>query len=195
MNRLTRFAFISSFSLIVFAAATCRADFTFTGFELTVDSLEFSMSGALPDELPVDAFNSLFFINSDINADPGFAFGSFVPADTATYSGSQELSSFFPVGTGAEEFGDYFVINFENDLSPGEVLSGDFSATWGPDRFPFDPDAFDFLNVQWGVGDAVGGGLQLGTVSNVPEPSAISLLLLSIFGLLQVRTNRQTLGQ
>ena len=153
------------------------------------------MSGALPDELPNDLAASLFFINSDINASPGFALGSFIPAQTATYSGSQELDSVFPVGTGGEAFGDYFVVNFQDALAPGEVFSGDFSATWGPFQIAFDPDAFEFLNVQWGTGDALGEGLQLGTVSNVPEPPAVSLLLLGIFGLLQVKTNRQTLGQ
>lgn len=195
MNKLAKFAVVSTFSLIVFSAATCRADFTFTGFELTENSLEFSMSGTLPDELPNDFATSLFFINSDINASPGFALGSYIPAQTATYSGSQDLDSVFPVGTGGEAFGDYFVINFQDALTPGEVFSGEFSATWGPNRIAFDPDAFEFLNVQWGTGDALGEGLQLGTISSVPEPSAVSLLLLGAIGLLQVKTSRQPLNK
>jgi hypothetical protein len=166
-----------AFSLI--AAAHSEAAVSIVNFQLTTTSLSFDISGTMPAAPPADLAYTFFILNPNPAASPGFALGNFTLASTKSFTGTQSL---FGILTGGTSFGDYVAIVFGSDsatvsLTPGQAISGTFSATWSTPVF--DPAAVTELDVSWGNagGSTIGGGVLLAGSVPVPEPSGAALLL------------------
>ena len=177
--------------LSALAAAPANAEISITNFSLTSNSVSFSISGNLPSTAPDQSLKTLFFLNSNLSASPGFALGSFNGSSSKSFSGSQPLSS---VMTGNSSNGDYFFTSFTNNLTANEAISGTLTANWtgGP---AFDPSQVTNLNVYWGTVATNGGTIFSGpllttvNVAAVPEPSSLVLMMLAS-GVMLIRRKR-----
>jgi hypothetical protein len=187
--------FISAIYVTIFACAApdqqASAAISINNLSLTASEINFEISGNLPIEAPAESRNTLFFVNANPEASPRFAYNDFHHASTITYTGVQTLDA---VLTGADYFGDYFVVRFGNRLVAGETLSGTLSANWS--AATFDPTALSVsgLNLFWGSssGSTVAGGKFLATVA-VPEPSAMLLTSLGSLALLRRKRIKTTI--
>lgn len=155
-------------------------------FSLGEKSITFDISGSLPNDLPRDVRDTIFFVNRNTAADPGFALGNFLGTRDIFFTGTQRLSGRFPVSTGNPDAGDYFYVSFSR-LSRGEFIDGTLTATWG--NTAFDPTGVEVIDVYWGVNLAlprspathpsvVTGGTLLTSVT-IPEPTST---LFTMFG-------------
>ncbi len=168
-------------SLFGSLAGGANAAISITNFNLSETSVTFDISGTFLATPPPGMFSCLFFANPDIAADPGFTVSNNLTATSASFSGTQALRSFSPSATGAAitNYGDYFLVAFENDFATNEAINGSFSATWGTPTFT--PSAVNSLDVYWGGNTAlpdlqvIESGVLLTTVQ-VPEPTSALLL-------------------
>lgn len=191
-SKLVIIWFVAVFSI----SSTTNAEFVVDNFGFTDSSVSFQISGALVGAVPEDGLVGLAFANTSA-ADPGFVTTSdFEFASSISWTGTQSVVSAL---TGSPLFGDYFVINFTEDLALGEDLSGTFSANFSPGTF--DVSEVDSINVIWGFAtdfagrtfhdaDFLGGSFQ--TSFAVPEPS--SGLVLAIAALFPLFRRRVAIG-
>jgi len=157
---------------------------------LTENSVSFGISGNLPGPLPDLDRHALFFVNPDINADPGFALGNFIVASSYSFTGTPPLRDINGVATGfAADEGDYFFVAFNEPLAVGNEVSGFLTATWNVTAF--DPSQVTSLDVYWGWnGGPINTGTYLTSVSVVPEPSAMTLVAFCVLGCASIRRRR-----
>ena len=160
--------------------STSYADFFVENFALTDSSVSFDISGTLAGPQPEAGLEDLFFVNSTFAA-PGF---TPLPGGAIDFSwtGSQALGNSF---TGNPLFGDYFFLEFSENLAVGDSLSGTFSAEFAAGTF--DVSEVDSINVIWGFAadfanrtfhdeDFLGGTLQ--TTFAIPEPGSFLTLII-----------------
>lgn len=180
--------------------ATITPALTFSNLILASDSFSVTVSGSMPEALPEENRHALYFVNSVANASPGFALGDFDEASSKSFSGAESFRSFYGLGTGGAQFGDYIVINFSQDFSPGQSMDGILSGHW--DAPALDPSQVSKLNVFWGSDSSLGGnggsitgGILIGSsvpVNAAPAtvPEVSSALLASLGGLFAFRRHR-----
>jgi len=182
---------------------SARAQIIISNFLMTSNNLSFDISGTLPNTPPptVDFSDALYFVNSDPASLPGFARwrGTFVVADFSQFSGLPQIGTSQAVGTGNTDFGDYFYVAFENDLTTGQSIFGTLNATWNSAAFV--PERVSTLNVFWGYNEnlpvdpstqpsGITGGTFLTSVV-VPEPSTYALLVMTGAGALWLARRRR----
>lgn len=187
MKKTTTFLVIGFLLSLSILSGAAKAAISVSNFNLTENSVSFELSGTLPDVTPGYAPHTLSFVNPNVSAAPGFALGSQLGSDTASFTGAQSLrSSPNPIATGGTVFGDYFYVDFDGELVAGEEVAGVVNATWASTAF--DPDAVGFLNAQWGTASEVTleGGVQLDTVF-VPEPSSLVMIAIGLAALVGVK--------
>lgn len=184
---------LAAFLLLALGQMSASAQISVSNFLLTSNSVSFSLSGTLPNPAPQTNPQTLYFVNPNVAASPGFALSTgFFDSSTQSFTGTQALRSIVPLATGNHEYGDYFYVAFENALAVGETIDGIVSATWSAPAF--DPAAVASLNLFWGVNDSlpfdpstqpslITGGTFLTSVV-VPEPSTYALLLMTSAGAL-----------
>lgn len=163
------------------------ATITITNFSLTENSVSFDISGTLPDHHPDFYLETFFFVNPGEWTDAAFTLETFLSASSFSFTGSQSLDPVYALGTGwLEEYGDYFYINFQDDLAGGESVSGNLMALWG--KTAFDPTQVASLVVNWGsyYEESAIYGVYLTSVV-VPEPSTFILFGLGSLAVLMVR--------
>jgi hypothetical protein len=164
-------------SLFVFASVSQEAKaIIIADLSLTEASLSFYISGTLPAPL----LNSLYFVNPDVGANPGFALGSSIMASSHSFNGTSlnatpPLWNSNSIGTGNSFFGDSFFVAFQNS----EGLAGTVTATWSSTAF--NPSQVTSLDVYWGNSgsldpNAITSGTYLTSVAVIPEPSTSALL-------------------
>ena len=184
MNTKRKLAALAG-TLITFGslAGGANAAVIISNYDMSVNSVSFSIAGELPSTVPPGSPFGLAFYNPDIFSSPGFVLGpNFLMASSSSFIGSQSLDL---VQIGRASSGDYFFILFDSDLAAEEAINGDFSASWSSDVF--DPAAINSINVEWGLGNSgIGSSVQLGSVS-VPEPSSALLGGAGVFLLLVSR--------
>lgn len=172
-------------------SGTGKAAVTFSELRITPTSFSVTISGTLPDMAPKNHRATLYFVNPDPAANPGYALNDFQGAEIRSFLGTQSLLPDYPLGTGGIYWGDYAVVNFSQDLSTGETLNGTLSGTWS--RPAFDVTRISSLNIFWGddsslnLAEEITGGVLLGsnvpvTGSTAPEPG--STLCVGFGGLL-----------
>ncbi len=168
-----------------FLSYESKAAIVITDFELTETSIRFNISGTFPDVYPPADHAALYFVNSEVAANPGFALGDRFVAAEASFTGVQTLNFMAPVWTGSPIYGDYFGILFVTDFSTGESISGTLTAAW--DDPAFDPTHVTRLDLYWGIDEslprdpttqpsAITGGAYLASVA-VPESSTATALM------------------
>lgn len=157
---------------------------------ITGTTISFGISGTLPAGAPAQYRETLYVVNPDPSADPGFALGNFKNASSSSFTGSQPLATSTRMLTGGAGFGDYLIINFKNELAAGESISGTFTGTWSSTTF--DPSQVSSLNLFWGSDDlsSINTGALLGAVA-VPEVSSVSLLIAGAAVVLPIRRRRK----
>jgi hypothetical protein len=164
------------------------ADIIISDFSLTANSVSFNISGTFPNTAPPSDRMALYIVNPDPGADPGFILETNIDASSSFFTGAQDLRFFSPVKTGSPNFGNYFWVAFDADITIGEAISGTLTAGWN--STVFDPSAVANLYVFWGADYAftypVVGGIQLATVP-VPEPSGMCFVALSCIALMVQR--------
>lgn len=173
-----------------------QAQLTVSNFQLTPTSVVFDLSGTTPTTAPAFAAEALAFVNPDESASPGFALGDFLPSVTNGFSGTQQLfndlsASPGSIFTGGPQFGDYFVVLFENPLTIGEAVDGRVIATW--DSPAFDPAAISTLELYWGAEDQLlltSGVLVDTVVVGVPEPATTTTIWTLLAGIATIRRRR-----
>lgn len=189
INKIYKSTLVAAFVFIAGDAA--KAQILISNFTLTPNSVSFNISGTLLGPAPQASTSVLYFVNPTASASPGFARGGgFYIADTRSFTGSQALGA---IGTGNPSLGDYFSVNFINPFTVGQAINGLVQATWSRTVFNT-AEAPPSLNLYWGI-DAtlpVDPSTQPsiitgGTLQNVPEPSAISLLAVGLGGLALLR--------
>jgi hypothetical protein len=183
MKTSTIIAVVTTSPFLGFMPFEANAAISIPGLVLTERSFSIDLSVTLPDSVPPTRQFALFFVNPSVAANPGFALGFFLSASSKSFTGTQTLGG---IGTGNPSNGDYFYVIFSNGLSSGESVFGRLTATWS--SAAFDPSQVDYLDVYWGNNDllpanpttqpsAITGGTYLTTVSTVPEPSVLGLLV------------------
>lgn len=175
LSRFRISAFLLSLGFFLNAAVTAGAALVFTHLTLTPTSFSVEISGTLPAAYPKNSLATLYFVNPEASASPGYALQDFAMADAQSILGSGQNSRF---GTGGSLWGDYAIVNFSRLLAAGETLSGTLSGTWN--SAVFDVSKVSSLNVFWGSDEdqghtaaAITGGIPLGIqvpVNPAPEP-------------------------
>jgi hypothetical protein len=181
-------------ALLALRPTACEAQILIQNFVLTTNSVSFAISGTLPTSTPPNDLNTLYFVNTNVAASPGFALGDNTLSLSNSFSGTNALrTSFNPVGTGPVLYGDYFYVSFENLFVAEQPIFGTLNASWNTNAF--NPAAVASINVFWGADNLlpinpaiqqpsrITGGKLLTTVV-VPEPSTCALLAMSAAGAL-----------
>lgn len=156
----------------------------FTNLTLSSTTFSVEVSGTLPAAYPNNALATLYFVNPDPTASPGFAVSDFAGAETRSFLGSGQDALCL---TGGSAWGDYAMASFSQPLAPGEALSGTLSGTWAGGAV-LDVSGVSALNVFWGSDESQGvtaaaitGGVPVGSqvpVNVVPEAKAEMLAAL-----------------
>lgn len=181
---VTNWLGMAAFSVVTLVyAKSAQAAITVSNLTLSPTSVSFDISGTFPTPT-VGSQGALFFANPTFNASPGFALGDFDYVISMSFSGSQSL---FGIYTGNANVGDYFVVEFLDDLTDGESISGTLTASWGITAF--DPSQVTSLEVRWGT-DGFALGSVIATASVVPEPTSFVLLEVAALGLILARRRR-----
>jgi hypothetical protein len=179
-----------AFSLL--AAAQSQAAVVITNLQLTTTSISFDISGTMPTAVATNNLGTLFIVNPNLSASPGFALNvvGFSNATSSSFSGTQAMRSVAPPAyLGAPHFGDYAGFSLAADLAANETIIGTFTATWATPQM--NPAAVTSLDFYWGTDPfgAPNSGTLLGNVA-VPEPSGSALLLCSLAALAGRRRRR-----
>jgi hypothetical protein len=185
----------------------CEAAIVINNFVLTARTVSFDISGTFPSLVPAYPVyrRSLFFVNPDPAASPGFSLG-FFDGSVANFTGTQALGSYAgAVAPGNPAGGDFFGASFVDEFSAGESIFGTLTATWASDVF--DPSAVTSLNVFWGLDillpqdptiqpSQITGGTYLTSVTlaappAIPEPGTWAAAALLVVAATAVRLARR----